>query len=367
MADPVVAKIVTVVIAGGLTTLAACTAAPDTTRPAADATAPQAHGEPPGEAPPGMVWIPGGLFQMGSDHVVAAPDERPVHPVEVDGFFMDVHTVTNAQFHAFVAATGYTTVAERPPDVAELLRQLPPGAPRPPPEALVAGSLVFAPTGRVVDLNDWSQWWRWVPGANWRHPDGPGSSIEGRDDFPVVHVAWADAVAFAEWAGKRLPTEAEWEFAARGGQDGAAHPWGPSPYDPRHPQAHIYDGTFPLEPAAPRAVGSYGANAYGLYDMSGNVWQWTSDWYRPETYRADATRGIVRNPTGPASGLDPRDGYEATRVQRGGSYLCNDAYCRGYRVSARGHGAPDTGASHVGFRTVTTVAQWASRPSRLGV
>ena len=314
--------------------------------------------EPPGEAPPGMVWIPGGRFAMGGDDPFATDAERPVHPVEVDGVFMDAHPVTNAEFGAFVAATGYLTVAERAPDPIELLRQLPPGTPAPDPALLVPGGLVFAPTGQSVDLGDWSRWWRWTPGADWRHPEGPGSSIDGRDQHPVVQVAWADAVAYATWANRRLPTEAEWEYAARGGAVRGRHPWGDAAFDPAHPQAHIYKGAFPVHPAAPVAVGQFPANRYGLYDMAGNVWQWTLDWYRPDSYARDAARGLVVNPAGPGQSLDPATEGEPARVIRGGSYLCNDAYCRGYRVSARSPGAPDTGTSHIGFRTVMTVERW---------
>jgi formylglycine-generating enzyme required for sulfatase activity len=295
---------------------------------------------------------------MGSGHSAGELNESPIHAVYVDGFFMDARTVTNAGFREFVAATGYVTVAERAPDVAELLKDAPPGTPPPPAELLVPGSMVFSPTGHEVDLRDWSQWWRWMPGASWRHPKGPGTSIAGMDSFPVVHVAWDDAVAYATWAGKRLPTEAEWEFAARGGRPNVEHTWGDSPFDPDSPQANIYEGTFPLHPAAPKAVGSYPPNPYGLFDMAGNVWQWTSDWYRPDTYQRDHALSVVANPTGPASGLDPRDGHQPMRVTRGGSFLCSDSYCRGYRVSARSPGEPGTGTSHIGFRTVMTAEQW---------
>jgi len=305
-----------------------------------------------------MVWIPGGEFRMGGDDAFASDAERPVHRVRVDGFFMDVHTVTNARFREFVDATSYVTVAERVPNVAELLGQLPSGSPAPDPSLLVPGSLVFAPVTGPVDLRDWSRWWKWSPGADWRHPEGPGSSVDDRPDHPVVHVAWEDAVAFATWAGRRLPTEAEWERAARGGVSSSPHPWGDHAYDPEHPQAHIYNGTFPMHAAAPRRVGQYPPNGFGLHDMAGNVWQWTLDWYRPDSYAADAGRGVVTNPTGPATSLDPRTEGQPARVLRGGSYLCNDAYCRGYRVSARSPGAPDTGTSHIGFRTVMTVDQW---------
>jgi formylglycine-generating enzyme required for sulfatase activity len=306
----------------------------------------------PGEAPPGMVWIPGGRFRMGGAGPHALPAERPVHDVEVDGFFMDVHAVTNARFRAFVEATGYVTVAERAPDSAAIMRQLSPGASPPPRELLVPGALTFVPKTGTVDLRDWSQWWRFTPGASWRHPDGPGSSIDGKDDHPVVQVAWEDAVAFATWAGRRLPTEAEWEFGARGGAEQREHAWGDAPLDSAKPQAHVYAGVFPSHPAAPARVGSFPPNAHGLRDMSGNVWQWTHDWYDERTYVLDAARGVVRNPTGPAS-----LGASA-RVLRGGSFLCSDSYCRGYRVSARSPGAPDTGGPHIGFRTVMSVDQW---------
>jgi len=304
-----------------------------------------------GDGPPGMVWIPGGEFTMGGDDEYALAHEQPTHRVAVSGFYMDAHTVTNAQFRAFVEATGYVTLAERAPDVAELMRQLPAGAPRPDPALLVPGSLVFAPRPDVRDLRDPSQWWVWTPGADWRHPTGPQSSVAGRDSFPVVQVAWEDAAAYAAWRGGRLPTEAEWEFAARGGDRRTLHAWGDAPHDNAQPQAHIYEGAFPSHAAEPKAVGSYPATAFGLFDMSGNVWQWTQDWYRADAYATDAARGVVRDPIGPPRG-------DGTRVIRGGSYLCSDTYCRGYRVSARSPGAPDTGTSHIGFRTVMTVEQW---------
>jgi formylglycine-generating enzyme len=334
--------------------LAACT--PDVARDLVTAA--------PGAAPSGMVWIPGGTFAMGDAGPVALAHEQPVHEVALDGFFMDVAPVTNERFEEFVRATGYRTVAERAPDLAALMQQLPPGTPPPAAELLVPGSLVFTPTDSAVDLRDVSQWWRWTPGADWRHPRGPGSDLSGRAQHPVVHIAWDDAVAFATWAGGRLPTEAEWEYAARGGLAGAPHAWGHEAHDTAAPQAHIYAGTFPTHPAEPVAVGSFPANGFGLRDMSGNVWQWTADWYRPDTYARRASTGMVRNPAGPSTALDPREGMEATRVIRGGSFLCNDAYCRGYRVSARGTGAPDTGASHIGFRVVMTPDQWRAASRR---
>ena len=317
----------------------------------------------PGPAPDGMVWIPGGTFAMGDDGPFALPHERPVHAVAVSGFYMDILTVTNAAFARFVDATGYRTVAERAPALDELMRGMPPGTPPPSADLLVPGSLVFTPTSGEVDLRDVSRWWRWVPGANWRHPGGPGTDLAGKEAFPVVHVAWEDAVAYARWAGGRLPTEAEWEYAARGGHERQAHAWGDGAHDAEHPQAHIYGGTFPLHPAEPVAVGSFPPNGYGLHDMAGNVWQWTADHYRPDTYARRANGDPVHDPTGPPTGLDPRTEGEPMRVIRGGSFLCNDVYCRGYRVSARGTGAPDTGASHIGFRVVMTPAQWRERPA----
>ena len=314
-------------------------------------TVPEIVTEAPGPAPPGMVWIAGGQFSMGGDGRHASETERPVHEVIVDGFFMASRLATKAEFAAFVAATGYVTVAERAVDASQILSQVPPGTPPPPAELLVPGSLVFAPTAHVSGLEDWSQWWRWTPGASWRHPGGPETSIDDKDQHPVVHIAWDDATAYAKWKGGRLPTEAEWEYAARGGLRRAEYAWGDAPLDPAQPQAHIYAGAFPAHAAGTKAVASHAPNGYGLYDMSGNVWEWTQDWFRPDGYAIDHARGVVRNPPGPAS-PDRRPGAMAARVLRGGSFLCSDSYCRGYRVSARSSAAPDSGASHIGIRIV---------------
>jgi formylglycine-generating enzyme required for sulfatase activity len=311
-------------------------------------------------APTGMVWVPGGEFTMGTDSDLGWPDEKPAHRVRVDGFWMDETDVTNAQFGKFVAATGYVTTAERPPDVDEIMRQMPPGTPRPPKEKLVPASLVFIPTKGPVSLNDYSQWWKWTPGASWRHPEGPGSGIEGKDDHPVVHVSWDDALAYAKWAGKRLPTEAEWEFAARGGLDNKPYVWGDDKPTDANIHANIWQGEFPYKNTAADGyvrtspVKAFPPNGYGLYDMSGNVWQWCSDWYQADLYRHHDGKDMVVNPTGPAKSFDPRQPYSPLRVQKGGSFLCNDAYCTRYRPSARHGCTPDTGMSHIGFRCALT-------------
>lgn len=341
---------------------AACCGPGDSGQPRVAQTAPK-EPEAPTEARSagveGMVWIPGGTFLMGSTDPLARPDEAPVHPVTVDGFWMDRTEVTNAQFAAFVRATGYLTLAERPVDWDELKKQLPPGTPRPSDEVLAPGSLVFHPTEGPVDLRRYDLWWSWTNGASWRHPEGPGSSIEGRMDHPVVHIAYEDALAYAEWAGKRLPTEAEWERAARGGLEHTVNVWGDEPVGPE--RANIWDGDFPHHNAladghlrtAP--VGSYPPNAYGLVDMAGNVWEWCSDLYRPDAYgmRAlDLEPGAsCHNPTGPSRSLDPRNPRAPeSRVHRGGSFLCNDAYCASYRPSARMAAPIDSSMSHLGFR-----------------
>jgi len=312
-------------------------------------------------APPGMVWIPGGEFRMGSTDPLARPDESPIHRVRVSGFWMDTTEVTNAQFRAFIDATGYKTVAERPVDWEELKKQVPEGTPKPADEMLLPGSLVFTPPDHPVDLRGHEQWWAWTTGANWRHPEGPASNTDGKDNLPVVQIAYEDALAYCKWAGKRLPTEAEWEFAARGGLESKANVWGDEPVSPK--RCNIWDGHFPdkntAEDGFARAapVKSFPPNGYGLYDMAGNVWEWCSDLYRPDTYARRMLEigrdGIAENPQGPKSSLDPRNPHSPeSRVHRGGSFLCNDSYCASYRPSARMACPPDTGLSHLGFRCV---------------
>jgi formylglycine-generating enzyme len=324
---------------------------------------------PPAEAPPGMVWIPGGEFSMGAQNppdmddvgMKATTDSRPVHRVYVDGFFMDKTDVTNAEFEKFVKATGYVTVAERKPRAEDY-----PGAP---PENLVAGSVVFSPPDHPVSLDNYFQWWTYVHGANWRHPLGPKSNIIGKDNYPVVHIAYEDAEAYAKWAGKRLPTEAEWEFAARGGLAGKPYVWGDEFRPHGKWMANTHEGHFPDKDTGEDGyvgiapVAQFPANGYGLYDMAGNVWQWTSDWYRPDYYaQLAAAGGVARNPQGPDSAFDPSEPGHAKKVHRGGSFLCTDQYCSRYMVGTRGKGDVDTGTNHLGFRCVMTVQQ--SRKSR---
>jgi formylglycine-generating enzyme required for sulfatase activity len=310
-----------------------------------------------------MALVPGGEFFMGTDDEHAWPDERPAHRVRVDGFWMDRTEVTNAQFRAFVEATGHVPTAEKPVDLAEIMKQYPPGTTPPEKDKLLPGALVFVPTKGSVKLRGprvHRQWWKWTPGANWRHPEGPGSSIEGKDDHPVVHVSWYDAVAYAKWAGKRLPTEAEWEFAARGGLDGKPYVWGDEPPGDSGKLANIWQGDFPYrntaadgyERTAP--VASYPPNGYGLYDMAGNVWEWCSDWYQINLYQQRAGTGPIVNPQGPARSFDPRQPNAPLRCQKGGSFLCHTSYCTRYRPSARHGCTPDTGMSHIGFRCVRT-------------
>jgi formylglycine-generating enzyme len=309
------------------------------------------RGDPP---QPGMAKVPGGSFRMGSENYY--PEERPVHTVSVDCFWIARHAVTNEEFARFVEATGYRTLAERPLDPAEF-----PGAP---PENLVPGSMLFQPTKGPVDLTDYTNWWAWVPGTSWRHPGGPGSSIEPLLRHPVVHVAYEDAEAYARWAGMDLPTEAEWEYAARGGLDGKNFTWGDEDCAPDHPMANSWQGEFPWQNllhdghAGTAPVGSFPPNGYGLHDMAGNVWEWTSDWFVPrlEGDVVKACCGPPVNPriTSPEKSFDPRQPQFRIprKVVKGGSHLCAPNYCLRYRPAARQPQMIDTGMSHLGFRCI---------------
>jgi formylglycine-generating enzyme len=316
--------------------------------------------KPPSPVPEGMVWIPGGEFSMGSEgkcdgksccSPATVADALPIHRVYVNGFWMDATDVTNAEFEKFVKATGYITIAERAPTKEEF--------PTAPPENLVAGSVVFTPTSGPVSLDDHYQWWSYVKGASWRHPDGPQSDIKGKENYPVVQIAYPDALAYAKWAGKRLPTEAEWEFAARGGLSGKLYAWGDEFKPGGKFMANTYQGVFPVKDtgedgfAGISPVGAFPANGYGLYDMAGNVWQWCSDWYRPDYFKQLAEDGTVaQNPQGPETPFDPDEPTEKKRVQKGGSFLCTDQYCTRYMVGTRGKGEVNSATNHIGFRCV---------------
>ena len=320
--------------------------------------------KPSDDIPKGMVWIPGGEFSMGSESasesLCGLPgttlDAMPIHRVYVDAFWMDETEVTNAQFKEFVDATGYVTVAEIKPTLEEF-----PGAPL---ENLVTGSTVFKPTKSPVALDQYLQWWSYVPGANWKHPAGENSNLDGRENYPVVHVAYEDAEAYAKWANKRLPTEAEWEFASRGGKAGELYAWGNELKPNNQYQANIYQGAFPVEGGDSGADGwvgiapvkQYAPNGYGLYDIGGNVWEWVSDWYRADYYTLLRSKGVVaRNPKGPDVPYDPQEPDQKKRVHRGGSFLCSDLYCTRYLVGTRGKGESRTASNHCGFRCVRGV------------
>jgi len=326
---------------------------------------------PSGPRAEGMVWIPGGKFTMaGPDEatchqILAATDPKkpccsllqagftdsqPAHEVEVNGFWMDESEVTNAQFQKFVEVTGYVTVAERKPKKEDF-----PGAAE---EMLVPGSVCFRAPTETVSLGDFRAWWSYVPGACWKHPMGPGSDLKGRENYPVIHVAYEDAEAYAKWAGKRLPTEAEWERAARGGKERETYPWG-NEFRPKGKwMANTWQGRFPNSDTGEDGwkgiapVKQYPPNPYGLYDLSGNVWEWCSDWYRPDGYQADVSKGLVRNPQGPSEGFDPEEPGAKKRVHRGGSFLCSDQFCARYILGTRSKGEVSTGTSHLGFRCV---------------
>jgi formylglycine-generating enzyme required for sulfatase activity len=317
-----------------------------------------------------MILIPSGSFEMGGvmrkdvayNDPGAQPraDEFPVSHVYVDSFYIDATEVTNAQFSQFAEATGYITIAEKPIPLAEIMAQLPPGSSPPDTALLRASSLVFTmPAVRLEGNYTVNDWWRITPGASWRHPEGPESTIIGRENYPVVHISWYDAMAYARWAGKRLPTEAEWEYAAKGGQRDQIFTWGNELKDD---VANFWQGDFPVsnlaldnfEGIAP--VKSFPPNEAGLYDMAGNVWEWCLDWYHSDYYRCLNSSALTTNPLGPSTSFDPYMPNASQKVVRGGSFLCNDSYCAGYRSAARMKSSPDTGLQHTGFRCVRSVS-----------
>jgi formylglycine-generating enzyme required for sulfatase activity len=303
-----------------------------------------------------MVWIPGGEFQMGSDDHY--PEEAPAHRVRVDGFWIDQAPVTNADFTEFIRATGHVTAAQRPPDPADY-----PGAD---PSLLVPGSSVFVPPTRPGGLADPYRWWSWVPGADWQHPEGPGSARQAQPDHPVVHVAWADVYAYASWAGKQVPTEAQWELAARGGLDGAPYAWGNELNPNGRWMDNTWQGDLPHQNTAvdgyerTSPVGAFPPNDYGLLDMIGNVWEWTADWYADHSQTPTHACCSVSDPRGgsEAASIDRRDAARVPRrVMKGGSHLCAPNYCRRYRPAARMPQAVDTSTSHLGFRLIASTLE----------
>ncbi|PWH84079.1 formylglycine-generating enzyme family protein [Algibacter marinivivus] len=313
--------------------------------------------------PNGMVWVPGGSFLQGAvqQDKTAMSHEKPQHPVSVDGFFIDITEVTNKAFKKFVNETGYITVAEREIDWEEMKKQLPVDTQKPHDSILQPGSLMFKKTKTSLpNLYDFSQWWRWVNGVNWRHPSGPDSNIDGKDNHPVVHISYEDAQAYCKWTGRRLPTEAEWEYAARGKKTSTIYFWGDDRSE-LSKMVNSWEGEFPVnntledgfERTAP--VKSYPPNDFGLYDMAGNVWEFVSDWYNIKYYEElVATNAEVVNPQGPDKAYNPSQPYLQEKVIKGGSFLCSDSYCASYRVSSRMGTSMDSSSEHIGFRTVAT-------------
>lgn len=307
------------------------------------------------QSPADMAWIPAGTFMMGGNDPEMKEDELPQHPVKLSGFYMDITEVTNQEFAKFVANTHYVTTAEQPVNWDELKKQLPPNTPKPSAETLAPGSLVFMPPNHPIPLNKPNQWWKWVNGANWRHPLGANSRVFG-NDHPVVHVSWYDANAYCKAMGKRLPTEAEREWASRGGLNNKPFPWGDEHVDTGKRKANTWQGNFPNQNTLDdhyywtSPVKAFPPNGYGLYDMAGNVWQWTADLYDANYFAALKTKGLAINPKGSQKYDDPDEVGVKKYVLRGGSFLCNKSYCSGYRVSSRMRSSPDSSLINVGFR-----------------
>jgi formylglycine-generating enzyme required for sulfatase activity len=311
-------------------------------------------------APKGMVWVTGKTFTQGAKEYdqMALPHEKPAHSVQVDGFFIDVTEVTNAQFKKFINETSYVTTAERPIDWEELKKVVPEGTPKPADSILVPGSLTFKKNVKAItSLEDYGQWWQWKIGANWRHPDGAGSSIEDKDNYPVVHISFEDAQAYCKWANRRLPTEAEWEVAAMGDLKNSVYTWG-NDKKSLPSKANTWQGNFPLKNEKTDGYGevapvkSFPSNSIGIYDMAGNVWEYTADWYNVEYYEMLSSKGTVANPKGATKPYNPQNRYEKEKVIKGGSFLCNESYCASFRTSARMGMAENSSSDHIGFRTV---------------
>ncbi|MBT8045522.1 MAG: formylglycine-generating enzyme family protein [Pontiella sp.] len=319
---------------------------------------PSRFGLPAPTAPEGMVWIPGGEFTMGGADHFARPDEKPLHRVRLDGYWISRTPVTNAEFKQFVDATGYITTAEKAPTLEEVMKGAPPGTPPPDESMLVPASMVFRPPGYPVGLDNPLVWWQWKKGACWNAPTGPGSSIKDKMDHPVVHVSWYDAKAYAKWKRMALPTEAQWEYAARGGHEQQPFIWGDEAVTRGPAKINIWEGSFPARNTKKDGhyytspVTAFAPNDFGLYDMAGNVWEWVNDWYHADAYSMRARQKVSVNPYGPSGAYDPAEPGVAKRVTRGGSFLCNDSYCSGYRPAARMKTSPDTSLIHTGFRVV---------------
>jgi len=317
------------------------------------------------KTPNGMIWVEGKTFLQGAKEsdVYAMAREKPAHQVTVDGFYIDINEVTNKQFKMFIDATGYITVAEKAIEWELMKKELPAGTPKPHDSILQPGSLIFNKNVKaVVSMENYGQWWTWKIGANWKNPQGPGSSIDGKDNFPVVHIAYEDALAYCKWANRRLPTEAEWEAAAQGAHNDAIFTWG-NDSEALNKKANTWQGVFPtinepidgFEYLAP--VKSFDANSIGIYDMSGNVWEMTSDLYNVNYYKTLNTSKTINNPKGANKSYNPANRYSKELVIKGGSFLCNASYCASFRISAKMGMAPDSGSDHIGFRTVATKNQ----------